>query len=241
MRALSALEMVRIWEIGLEQHPIERALTILMVAIPETSWNELLSLSIGQRNARLLAVREQTFGTQFSGFATCVTCQEHLEFAFDAKDAESSSEVDMTQQMNAGGYHLQFRLPNSADLAAIAGQQDVNVARSQLVQQCVLQARQDGTEVAVETLPETAISALAARMAESDLQAELQLDLTCPACAHHWQLIFDIVSFFWMEISAQAKLLLREVHTLACAYGWREADILSLSTARRQFYLEMVT
>jgi len=241
MRALSALDMVRIWEIGLEQHPIERALTILTVAFPEASWNELLSLSIGQRNTRLLAVHEQTFGTQFVGFATCVACQEQLEFAFDAKNSASSSEVNTAQQMDADGYHLQFRLPNSTDLAAIAGQQDVVIARNLLVQRCVLQAHQGSTEVAVETLPETAISALTARMAESDLQAEIQLDLTCPACAHHWQLIFDVVSFFWMEISAQAKRLLREVHTLAHAYGWREADILSLSTARRQFYLEMVT
>ncbi len=53
--------------------------------------------------------------------------------------------------------------------------------------------------------------------------------------------MFDVVSFFWSEICVQAKRLLREVHTLARAYGWREADILNMSTARRQFYLEMVT
>jgi hypothetical protein len=33
---------------------------------------------------------------------------------------------------------------------------------------------------------------------------------------------------------------LREVHTLAWAYGWREADILAMSPARRQFYIELV-
>jgi len=53
--------------------------------------------------------------------------------------------------------------------------------------------------------------------------------------------MFDIVSFFWSEICVQAKRLLREVHILARAYGWREADILSMSAARRQLYLEMVT
>ena len=110
-----------------------------------------------------------------------------------------------------------------------------------LVRRCVSQALRDGTEVTVETLPEMVITALSTRIAESDPQAEVQLDLTCPSCAHRWQLTFDIVSFFWMEISAQAKRLLREVHILARAYSWREADILSLSPARRQFYLEMVT
>jgi hypothetical protein len=37
-----------------------------------------------------------------------------------------------------------------------------------------------------------------------------------------------------------AKAYLNEVHMLAWAYGWREADILAMSSARRQFYLERV-
>jgi hypothetical protein len=78
-------------------------------------------------------------------------------------------------------------------------------------------------------------------MAECDPQAELLLDLNCPACQHTWQVLFDIVSFFWMELSVQAKRLMREVHLLARSYGWREADILSMSAMRRQFYLDLVT
>jgi hypothetical protein len=34
--------------------------------------------------------------------------------------------------------------------------------------------------------------------------------------------------------------LLTEVHRLAQAYGWREAEILALSEARRHAYLELV-
>ena len=76
-------------------------------------------------------------------------------------------------------------------------------------------------------------------MARRDPQAEVLLDLDCPACNHRWQILFDIASFFYAEVSAYAKRLLREVHTLARRYGWREADILSMSTARRQFYIEL--
>jgi hypothetical protein len=66
------------------------------------------------------------------------------------------------------------------------------------------------------------------------------LDFTCPGCNYQWQSLFDITAFFWQEIAAFVKRLLREVHTLAKAYGWREADILAMSHQRRQFYLEMV-
>jgi hypothetical protein len=83
--------------------------------------------------------------------------------------------------------------------------------------------------------------AIAEAMVEHDPRAEMRLAMHCHACQHSWSTIFDIVSFFWTEIEASAKRLLREVHTLAKAYGWREADILALSSARRQCYLELVS
>jgi hypothetical protein len=78
-------------------------------------------------------------------------------------------------------------------------------------------------------------------MSECDPQANILLDLTCPACQERWQLGFDIGLFIWDKIENQAHRLLREVHTLARAYAWSETDILALSAARRQFYLEMVS
>ena len=76
-------------------------------------------------------------------------------------------------------------------------------------------------------------------MARADPQADVTFSITCPACGHAWQAIFDIVSFFWREVNAWSYRLLYEVHLLASAYGWREADILAMSPWRRQCYLEM--
>ena len=63
--------------------------------------------------------------------------------------------------------------------------------------------------------------------------------LYCPECGHRWHATFDIVSFFWSEIDAWAYRTLHQVHRLASAYGWREADILAMSPWRRQFYLSL--
>ncbi len=50
----------------------------------------------------------------------------------------------------------------------------------------------------------------------------------------------DIASFLWKALHAWAKLMLGDVHELARAYGWTEADILALpSPTRRQIYLEL--
>ncbi len=251
MHSLSAYEVLRIWETGLGQHPVDRALTILAAAFPQMSRDALATLSVGQRDACLLDVRQWTFGTHLAGFNECVKCQERLEFEFDVDDirvSQDSEDMNQKYKVLCDGYELHFRLPASWDLAAIAGCSDVAAARHLLVRRCVLKLMRDGTEVdakdldgSLRELPEAVITALAAQIALCDPQAEVEIDLTCPACGHSWSVLFDIVLFLWTEICVQAKRLLREVHTLAWAYGWREADILSLSAARRQFYLEMVT
>jgi len=245
MRGLSAQELLYTWEVALRAHSVERAITILEMAFPEVSRDELIALSVGQRDARLLAIREAIFGSHMAGFAVCPACQERLEFAFDVSDIrvlpENWAPPEQVQEVSIEGFNLSYRLPNSSDLAQIACFQDVMAARDLLLQRCVLRAYQDNVEVEVAALPESIIGILGRHMLEADPQAEVQIDLSCPVCAHNWLVIFDIVPFFWSEICAQAKRLMREVHMLARAYGWSETDILAISAARRQFYLEMVT
>ena len=92
----------------------------------------------------------------------------------------------------------------------------------------------------MEALPDEVTVILGESVLERDPQAEVQIDMTCPQCQYHRPSLFDVSRFLWTEIQAQAKRLLREVHILARAYGWRETEILALSNVRRQFYLEMM-
>jgi hypothetical protein len=253
---LSSQEMLRIWEVGLGQHPIHQALLILAVAFPEVPRDELARLSIGQRDRYLLSVRAATFGARFAALASCPQCREQVECALDmaalgvvsgitAEGLPAQSEVPALshplQLMRVDGYEVQFRVPDSHDLAAIANAQDVGDARNRLVRCCFMQTSCDGRPIAVDALPVSVIEQVTAQMVECDPLAEVQLELCCPACRHSWQSVFDITTFLWHEISTEAKRLLRQVHTLALAYGWREVDILSMSAARRQMYIEMVT
>jgi hypothetical protein len=93
---------------------------------------------------------------------------------------------------------------------------------------------------ALSDLPEPVLAALVDAVTERDPQAETRFQLTCAACGHRWSALFDVVSFFWTELAARAERLLIEVHALARAYGWREADVLTMSESRRHFYLELV-
>lgn len=244
MRPLSAQQIVRIWEIGQSQHPLDRALTLLTFGCPEQPPANLASLSIGQRDGYLLRLRELTFGNKLSSLAICPHCGEKLESRMQVSDFRLVElQPPMTQEHTCqiSGFDLRFRLPNSWDLAAIVGQPDVLRAKSLLEQRCLLQSRYNDQVVTHAQLPPNVIHQLSEFMAECDPQAEILLKYDCPACEHIWKLVFDIGTFFWTELTAQAKRLLQEVHVLARFYGWREVDILAMSTARRQLYLSLVS
>ncbi|HEX2090775.1 MAG TPA: hypothetical protein VHG28_00180 [Longimicrobiaceae bacterium] len=222
---------------------MDRALMILGAALPEMSGEELAALSIGERDACLLTLREMTLGPALSCYVECPECSEQLEFTTRVEDIRvvpALQRVPHEHVLRTEGFEVRFRLLTSRDLRSLAGRRDVAAARALLLRRSVLGATLGGAEVAVEELPEPVVAALAAQVAERDPQAEVLFNLECPGCSHGWAATFDVVSFFWTELSALARRLLAEVHTLARAYGWREADILAMSSARRRAYLEMV-
>jgi hypothetical protein len=191
----------------------------------------------------------ESFGNLVS-LASCPACGERLELAFDVadiraeklsvSDGEQARDLDGTLFLSMDGYHATFRLPNSLDLARIAGMSNKEQARLQLLERCLISINENGEIRMALELPEAITSAIAGRMAIADPQGDVQIALTCPNCAHRWQATFDILSFLWMEIHAWAQRMLREIHLLASSYGWREADIMALSPWRRQAYLQMV-
>lgn len=240
MRALSAYELVQVWEWGQAKHSVDRALGLLTLAQSELNLDQLAGLTVGQRNTRLLTLREQTLGPQLNGYAECTQCGEQLEFSVEVNDIRLPEPQQTEFDLSVDGFGLHCRLPNSRDLASIVGYSDVQAARQLLIECCVLQALYDGQSLAPTALPGSLIPALASAVIERDPQAEIRFALQCPACGQEWSALFDIVAYFWTELEDRVKHLLYDVHTLAQAYGWREADILTMSAARRAFYLKRV-
>ena len=248
IRPLSAAQMIQIWEQGASQHPLDRALLCLAWGCPDIPIADLAKLPLGLRDAALLTVRELTFGNQMGSQSSCPQCGELLEFSLNVSDirvvdldrAMTEAEDGSIHHLHTDHWDLTFRLPTSLDLAAIAMTAPTQ-ARTRLAQRCLLQAEQNGQPITLDAVSDGAIAHLSRYLGEADPQAEILLDLQCPACQHQWQTLFDIVAFFWSELQVQAQRLLQEVHVLARAYGWRETDILAMSSTRRQFYLELVS
>jgi hypothetical protein len=242
MQALSATEILTVWERGAGQTLPQRALGLLTAASPDTTPDALARLSIGQRDARLLTLRAWMFSPRLAGLTNCPQCGEVVDLAFDTGEILTPREPDTMEEFSITieDYVVRFRLPASSDLADLAEPADRATARDQLLDRCFLAAQHNGGEISVTELPTHIVVAVVDHMAQADPQGDVQLALSCPSCKHGWQATFDIVSFFWREINAWAYRILREVHTLAAAYGWSEADVLGMSAWRRQVYLEMV-
>lgn len=243
MNPLTAHDILHLWETGKSQNVPGQALSLLACACPDLTREELEDLSLSRRDELLLDLHERTFGPEMAGHEECPRCRERLEFSLSTRDFLDHSGL---QQERSGDFlvtieerTMRFRLPSSADLIAAAACGETESARLLLVRRCVLEAWCGQSPVAVPDLPAASVTRLAEHISACAPLTETVLDLHCPDCGHRWQALFDIATFLWTAILFQAKHLLREVHALATAYAWSEADILAMSPARREFYLEM--
>jgi hypothetical protein len=226
MTTISATMLLTIWENGVGQPPVRRALLLLA---PFFGDQELAELPIGTRNAMLLMVREWLFGTRMDCVVHCPQCATRLEFTLSTTDVRTLAPTTTVHQLEFAGQRFTFRLPTSADLLAL--NPDTATSRH-LIERCLL--------AAPATASTEALAAVAAAMVQADPLLDLQIALRCPECDHTWMAPFDVMTFVWREVDSWAQRLLRDVHTLAKAYGWCERDILALSPRRRAWYLRLV-
>ena len=242
MRSLTATELLDVWEAGSAQTSTGRALALLAAAWPDTPREALAALSIGQRDARLLMLREALWGPEMAAVMVCPSCRERLDLPLNTRELLSKSPPILPGEipLSVAEYTATFRLPTSLDVITAGGQSDIEGSCAMILNRCLLSVQKGGVPVQSVQLPSEVIETIAKGMADADPLADIQLDVKCPACGHLGQAIFDIVSFLWTEIEIWAWRMLSDVHVLASAYGWCEREILGLSSTRRQFYLEMV-
>jgi hypothetical protein len=227
--AVSAEDIVQIWEQGRRHHPIDRALTILAV-LSRQPRAELAAISVEGRDRMLLAWRCRIFGDDLAGYAACPACGCGVDVAVSPRGL---TEPEEHFTVDVEGCPVAVRLPNSLDLAAIVGCESVEAARAMLISRCVDAGEADCSEQDIAL-----IEAELGRRAEVSAAT---LALTCPNCGNGWKLELDVAAFAWREIDILAGRLLRQVDELARRYGWSEREILSLSSARRRFYLELAS
>jgi hypothetical protein len=226
MRPLTQADLLTLWEEGRWLHPLDQGVIALEAAFPG---ERAVDWPLGRRNRALADFRCAVFGPTLRGWTACRSCSQQLEFSVDGRAlADGPTPAD---DWVAVGEHS-YRLPTSRDLAAVAGEADGARATRQLLARCL------ATDAA-PAWSEREVDFVGERLAEADPMAEILLQFDCPNCGAAYDEMLDLPSFLWAELEGRARGLLTEVDHLARAYGWSESQILALSPARRQVYLEL--
>lgn len=223
--------------------PQSWALRLLAAAEPDAAPATLASLAVGERDRRLLGLRERLLGERVELVGRCPACAAEVEVELDTRAlaalAAGAGETRAVE-VRCAGHRVSARQPTGADLAELEAS-PVGDAAMWLLRRCVLRATgPDGAPVEPAALPPAVVEALGGRLEAADPLAVLDLALSCAACGHRWQDVFDVAKALGPELRSWVARLLVEVHDLARAYGWREAEILGMPPSRRRAYLELV-
>ncbi|MEU9852391.1 hypothetical protein [Streptomyces sp. NPDC047974] len=240
-RRLTEANVLDVWEGGCDSAPAARALLIASKAMPSPGGQDVADLPLSAVNSLLLELRCGAFGDAFPCTTDCPACGDSLDVTVAADELRPAATggrtgeavaAPATATLTTGGFTLSYRALTGRDLRSV--DPTAPGARRTLVRRCVL-----SVSPPVDDLPDDVLDALAPRLAELDPGADTVLTLDCPQCEHRWEAALDIADHVWSDVSGYARGILHDVHALARAYGWSEADVLSVSPARRQFYLEV--
>jgi len=244
MTPLTSIELLHIWERGMDQSLTEKTLILLGKACSSADQHEIGMLSIGERDARLLQLREWLFGSTLRNIAHCPKCNDTVEWETNTRELflkPISPDLSVkTFLLEKDGLSIRFRLPNTHDISKASTDLSYQADHTKLLSDCILEMNSGGKYNSVNDLPGSAWEALSEMMENEDPQADIRMNIECPACTHQWQSPFDIVSFLWAEIHNWAIGILQEVYLLGRSFGWSEEAILKMSSRRRQLYLQMI-
>ncbi len=130
---------------------------------------------------------------------------------------------------------LRFRLPTGADQEVVAGRDDEDGARRELLRRCWV-AEGESDQNADAAFAAAAWEQIEAALEEVSPAVITEAAAACPQCGAENRVELDPTDL----LRRGTDPLLREVHQLALHYHWSEADILELQRPRRRRYLHLI-
>lgn len=238
MHALADAELMEAADACRGRHHIDAAVVLACMADPGLEPAAAPDLRLGRRDRLLLQLRAATFGPRVDLGTACPQCREAVAVSLSTTALTVEPAGDETATLALGEARFRLRPVTSRDLAAIAGLQDPAQARQTLACRC-LEPIGPAADAPL-LLSEENLETVAGRLAELDPQADIFATLDCPGCGHSWQAAIDIGLVLAHDIETAAQRLAGEIHDIASAYHWSEAEILALPRTRRRFYLERI-
>ena len=204
--------------------------------------------SVAERLQGLLAVAQATDGAHIAALATCSNraCAGKIELELGVAGFAIEPVARVTCD-TADGHRLVCRLPTGADLVAWVreGEGDAQwLARRLLVEvdgvaqdHALTEGDDDGMG---DGMPESWLSSITDALQDADPLTALSLDVACPFCARSLAVEVDLEALLLAAFARRQRTVLEEVHRLASAYHWNEAEIVAMPAWRRRRYLARI-
>ena len=230
------------WEAGAAAPELARGCAVLAaagVADPAS----LLDLPLGTVGIFIQRCHLATFGPQVDAVTACQACGTTLDVGLSLTElrpapADAPLDPEPARALALAGGTVTVRPPTVRDLLAAAADPD---PRGVLVRRCVQWAgpeREPGPAPAeVTDLGADDVALVDEALEDLAGLGLITVRATCPACGAPVNAMLDPAALLWQQVERAAPALLRDVATLAAAFGWPEREILALPPVRRRAYL----
>jgi len=243
LQPLRDRRLLEAWDRASAAGDAGRASALLSAGCPGTSPEQWDAVPIPAVNLQLVRLRQISFGSSLTGHLCCSKCGAQLEFDLDLPQIIRRLETmagDATADWTFGNDRFSMRVINHLDLVAVSAQAGPDDARRLLLERCTrvngCPASDENVSAALRASETLALETFT-RLHQA---AEITCRVQCIACGHSEESDLDMARFLSAEVRHAARKLIREIHELACAYGWSEEAVLNLPAHRRGQYLEMI-
>ena len=199
---------------GMAAEPARRAALLCTAGGGDAS-----RLSIGDVDRAIWDWLRANFDGPLDAVMTCTACGESVEFTIpDDFSLPAPSAGTRRLRVAFGGSEYTLRLPRLDDFQGGVLSRDA------------LSEGAPWSEPAFEAAAQSALL-----KADPGLQVEMKLE--CAACGSVQVLPLDVAGFAWARVEQAARRVVREVAKLARLFGWSEAELTSMTSARRAIWL----
>lgn len=245
-RPLATATLLELWSAGAATTAPDRARAILRAAFPPEVEPQLDALPLGEWNTGLLRVQRLQFGNTFVLTDRCPHCGEAVELRL-AGDTLRPPVPDPGHRsspplLEVDDCVVRYRLLTGGDWRAALQEpaSDATEAGVRLLRRAVVEVTRNGQPVTPGEISPSAWESLAEAVTAADPWSEILFALHCPHCRGDWESLLELGDYVWNEIAGTAQQSLRQVHRLASAYGWTEAEVLELPPDRRSAYIALL-
>jgi hypothetical protein len=184
------------------------------------------ALPVADRDYLIMKLRQITFGSRVELVLDCPACGApmDIDFDLDSVPVEARPQQPEYRLRTEEGPELRFRLPRVGDVEE-AGDGNALLAR------CT-----DGAAAAPAIW-----SALDEEIERVSPKVNPDFEAACPGCGHAFTAPFDPVAVLLRDLHRREPQFDRGVHLLSFYYHWPLSEILALTPARREHYVDLLS